>query len=137
MENKIILNRIQTPDGTILTSYNVHDFKTHEDKNGKTYGVDGGTQYLRRIGDTNDCIELSLYDNAPFETIRENFSRLNQGIDGRSIPKAVLLKDMDDEWLNAVIVWYEDRGIFEGQNHIIDLYYKEKYFREFGTLKNK
>ena len=130
MEKQIVLNRIQTPDGTILTSYNTHDFKTHDDLNGKTYGVDGGTSYLRRIGDIEDCVELSLYSTDDFKVIRENFSRLNQGIDGRSKPVQVLLKDMDNEWLDAVILWYEDRGIFRGQNPVIDLYYIEKDFRK-------
>lgn len=37
---------------------------------------------------------------------------------------------MDNEWLDAVILWYEDRGIFRGQNPVIDLYYIEKDFRK-------
>lgn len=67
----IILNRIQTPDGTILTSYHRHDYKYHIDKSGKMYGVDGGLSYLKRVGHV-DHIDLSLYDTEPFEVIREN-----------------------------------------------------------------
>ena len=40
--SEIILNRIQTPDGTVLTSYYRHDYKSYQDKNGETYIVDGG-----------------------------------------------------------------------------------------------
>lgn len=59
----LIRNAIQTPDGTILDSLHTHDFKTHIDKiTGKLYGVDGGLSYLRRIGDMEDCIDLSKYN---------------------------------------------------------------------------
>lgn len=46
-EERILLNRICTPDGTVLTSYHRHDYKTYEDLNGHTYMVDGGVDYLR------------------------------------------------------------------------------------------
>ena len=45
MEKKLILSRIRTPDGTILTSYHQHDYVTHTDKNGETYMLDGGSEY--------------------------------------------------------------------------------------------
>lgn len=37
MERKLLVNRIQTPDGTILTSKSVHDYVTHTDANGEEY----------------------------------------------------------------------------------------------------
>lgn len=57
-----------------MTSYHRHDYNTHTDKNGFTYMVDGGTEYLRR----SDCPgapaeELSVYADAPFEVIRESY----------------------------------------------------------------
>ena len=45
---QLLLNRIRTPDGTVLTSWYRHDYRTHEDDNGHTYMVDGGTAYARR-----------------------------------------------------------------------------------------
>lgn len=60
---KIIVNAICTPDGTVLLSATRHDFRTHVDANGKTYGVDGGTDYLKRIGDIGDCEEMSIYED--------------------------------------------------------------------------
>lgn len=62
-ERRLIYNAIKTPDETIIESIHRHDFKIHLDKNGKRYGVDGGLEYLRRIGDMEDCIDLSIYDN--------------------------------------------------------------------------
>ena len=47
MERQLLLNRMKTPDGTILTSEHVHDYKQHLDKNGDTYMLDGGTEYQR------------------------------------------------------------------------------------------
>lgn len=136
MEKQIILNRIKTPDGTILTSYHIHDFKIHLDANGKTYGVDGGLEYLRRIG-PNDYIELSMYSDEPFEVIRENFGRINRGKNLNQKPVFVLLKDMNDEWLNAVIQWYEDGGVVKGNNPLVDLYFTERNFRKnLATSKN-
>lgn len=127
MEPKIILNRIQTPDGTILTSHHRHDFKIHIDKNGHTYGVDGGFVNPGRVGN-DDYTELSVYSDAPFEVIRQNFYRVNRGIDGTEEPRYVALADMDDEWLENVVVWYY--GKVEDDNYYLGLYRKEQEFRK-------
>lgn len=130
MEKTIVINRIKTPDGTILTSYHRHDFKTYVDANGKTYGVDGGLDYLKRIGD-QDYEELSIYSDAPFEVIRENFGRINRGKDGNQEPKFILLKDMDDEWLNNVVIWNIEKGI---DNYYTNLYKEEQWYRANNSL---
>ncbi len=41
MDN-ILQNGIRTPDGTILVSSVVHEFRAYKDKKGETYLVDGG-----------------------------------------------------------------------------------------------
>jgi hypothetical protein len=69
--SQIILNRIQTPDGTILTSRHVHDYATHTDKNGEEYMVGGGFHYLRRNKNIESFKELSLDSSQPFKVIRE------------------------------------------------------------------
>lgn len=56
---KIILNAIETPDGTVLISAHRHDYRSHTDANGTTYVVDGGTDYLKR-GGKDDYTELSI-----------------------------------------------------------------------------
>ena len=73
-EDRILLNRIRTPDGKILTSYHRHDYRTYTDKNGHEYMVDGGTDYLRRTipeGDENIYEELSVYVTDNHEANRE------------------------------------------------------------------
>jgi len=72
METKrILLNSIKTPDGTVLVSRHRHDFVTYKDKNGQSYAVDGGTDYLKRMFDKPDFKELSKYDDGKHTTRRK------------------------------------------------------------------
>lgn len=59
MNGRIIVNAIETPDGTVLLSVRPHDYRSHTDANGKYYAVDGGTGYLKRAGES-DYTELSI-----------------------------------------------------------------------------
>jgi len=76
VNRKIICNKIQTPDNTILISYSVHDYKEHKDKvSNEIYMVDGGNDYLRRNINKVPYEELSVYSDESFEVIRENYHR--------------------------------------------------------------
>lgn len=111
MSKRIILNRIRTPDGTILHSYSVHDYKTYTDQNGLEYMVDGGDEYLRRtIHKEAPYEELSIYDDEPFEIIRQHYCRGGRGKDGKQPLKWVPLFKMSDKWLKACIVYNDERG---------------------------
>ena len=79
----LILNRIRTPDGTILTSYHRHDYKTHQDTNGQIYMVDGGLDYMRR-NENLGATELSVYSDAGQGTVRCSFHWGTRGKDGKS-----------------------------------------------------
>lgn len=101
---KLLLNRIRTPDGTILTSRGVHDYQEYTDKNGRIYMVDGGNSYLRRnIHAAYPHEELSLYSTDPFERIREEFKWGTRGKGGDQPLEWVKLKDLSTDHIKAII----------------------------------
>ena len=103
-ENKIVSNRIRTPDGTILESMHRHDYVTYTDANGKEYMVDGGLDYLRRnVHDDAPYEELSVYDDAPYALIREVFKWGTRGKDGKQPLMYVPLKDLTTEHIEAIL----------------------------------
>ena len=128
MENRIIYNAIKTPDGTILHSKHVHDFITYKDKNGKQYGVDGGNNYLRRIGDISDIEDISVYDDNKHETRRKylcwgrNFDK-----DMNRLPRTewIPIKEMSTEHIQAII----DGGFAESNVYFNDIFKDELKFR--------
>lgn len=110
MERKIVQNAVQTPDGTILVSTHRHDYKEHVDaKNGKTYIVDGGLDYIRRTSH-EPLDDLAIYDDERFEDIRLKLLRGGRGIDGTEPLKYVRLCNMSDEWILAAIDYNVQRG---------------------------
>ena len=103
MEN-ILVNMIRTPDGTILQSRHRHDYVAYTDKNGLTYMVDGGLDYLRRnVHHEHPYEELSLYEEDPIEIIRERFDWGTYGKDGKQPFTRILLKDMTEEHIQAIL----------------------------------
>lgn len=71
MQLQLIYNAIRTPDGTVLESRYIHDFKSHKDKlTGEVYIVDGGMAYLRRSSNKVKAEELSVYREDSFDKIR-------------------------------------------------------------------
>ncbi len=73
----IVKNSIKTPDGTEIISKHRHDMICHVDSTtGKEYCVDGGYDYLRRVGpsdfeDTSITIKEEEIEDS-IDTIREN-----------------------------------------------------------------
>ena len=130
MEDKqIILNQIKTPDGTILKSMHRHDYVTYTDKNGLVYMVDGGNEYLRRnVNEEAPHEELTIYADAPFEIIRENFHRGGRGKDGTEPLTWVPMSKMSDEWLLACITYNKKLGLDESTAN--DIYKKELKYRQ-------
>jgi len=100
----IILNRIKTPDGTILTSRHRHDYVTHEDANGLEYMVDGGFEYLRRnVHKDHPYEELSITTEAPFEQIRESLCWGTYGKNGDQPIRYVQLNEMSNDHIKNIL----------------------------------
>ena len=111
-EKRILQNMIRTPDGTVLVSGSIHDYKTHKDDNGKEYMVDGGRSYLRRnLVKEAPYDELSLFEGDPHDKIRSNFTWGSRGVNGDEPLVFNLLKDLDLDHIKAII---------ETQKHLPD-----------------
>jgi hypothetical protein len=98
-ETRLLLNRIKTPDGTILTSYNRHDYLTHKDAITKeVLMVDGGTDYARRHVGTYE--ELSVYDDGSHLTRRSALHWGTRGKDNKQPLTYKPIKDLDSDNFN-------------------------------------
>lgn len=140
-ERQIIYNAIQTPDGTIISSDHRHDFVTHVDKNGKTYGVDGGCEYLRRIGDVRDCKDLSMYLE-PWtpefhEMARKVVKRGGRGKNGDQPLTWVPICEMNDNWVLATIEYNTDRGMGVDKSWFTNLLHEEMHYRNANGINIK
>jgi hypothetical protein len=118
-ESRILLNRIKTPDGTILTSYNRHNYVEYKDTLTKeVLMVDGGTDYLRRNIGTYE--ELSVYDDGSHITRRSAVHWGTRGKDGKQPLVYKLLKDLDSDHIEAILK----------TQHQISEFYKEVFMEE-------
>lgn len=125
---QIIRNAIRCPDGTVLKSKHRHDYVSHEQKDGRTYSVDGGTAY-QKIGYTDKEYEnLIVYVDDDISIVREYFMWLRQlDKDGvpLDVPELVYLKDITDEHLDVLIQW-TSTGYVDSTH---DVMVREKAFR--------
>lgn len=106
-ERHIVYNALQTPDGSILESNHVHDYRGYTDSNGKYYMVDGGHQYIRR-SINGDEIDLTVYDDDDFEKVRQVFRwGKNYDAEGNMLDKTewVRLQDITDDHLDALTLY--------------------------------
>lgn len=128
-EGRLLVLRIQTPDGTILTSRHQHDYQEHLDKNGERYFIDGGGIYYIRHSENNiPAKDVSIYVDSPFEDIRENLTRFSS-----KTGEEVKLKDMDIDWLYAILEFNVQNGI--GNNNKFALQYMREIVYRNGGLK--
>ena len=112
----ILFNAIKTPDGTILSSRHRHDYVEYEDtKTGKLYGVDGGADYFRRIGDVSDCEDLSITDKTPISEIRQKFHWGSRGVNGDEPIKMLRLSNLTNNHIEAILknVFQNREGTFK------------------------
>ena len=126
MEKHLVHNSVTCLEcGETLVSFHTHDYKTCSCDNETS--VDGGTSYIRYGGvDLSLVKSLALYDDDPFEKIREVVCRGGRGIDGKQPLKYTPLKDINDEWLGAIIDYEEQ---YRPNNKYLPIYYKELNYR--------
>jgi hypothetical protein len=117
MNKALIQNGIITPDGTVLM-------------------VDGGRDYIRRNA-MSPKEDLTLYDTDDFKKVREKLMRGTYGKNQDEDFRHVRLKDINDQWLEALID-YEQKN--RPENIYLPYYIKEKEWRKLihithGTKK--
>lgn len=125
----LVVSRIQTPDGTILTSKHTHDFVSHKDANGLEYFLDGGLEYQRiSLHENAPAQNISLYIDSPFEEIRKYYCRGSRGKDGQKPLTYTPMCEMSNDWLENCILYNTERG-FGTTCMSTYLYMKELVFR--------
>ena len=99
----IIYNAIRTPDGTVIESKHRWNYNAHTDVNGQVYAVDGGHDYLRRIGPP-DYTELSVTSEYNHELIRKFFKWRSYGKSGNEPARDTALKDLTDNHIQNILL---------------------------------
>ena len=107
---KLLANRWQTPDGTILWSKHRHDYVEHWDKNGEYYAIDGGAStdsaYTRKSINEKEMKNLCIYSNGTFELERQwvLWGR-NYDKDLNRLPKIqyIPVKDLDTDHIYKIL----------------------------------
>lgn len=131
MERKLLVSRIKTPDGTILTSEHVHDYKTHFDKNGELYMLDGGREYQRTSLNNEPFEDVSIYSDSPYEEIRQYVKRGTFTKDGYRV--WVPLCSLSNDHLKNILTYNEERNI--GKNWFSDLVEREIEYRKENNIE--
>ena len=99
---EILINKMRTPDGTMLESKHRHDYVTHMDANGKEYMLDGGLDYVRCSAHGDEEMFTLMSDDS-HEVIREVVTWGTYGREGDQLITHVKIADMDDDHLQACI----------------------------------
>ena len=101
---KLILNRIRTPDNTILESKHRHDYKCYKDtKSNEIYMNDGGIDCIRRSINIEPYEDLSLYSDDPFEILRENITWGTYGKNGDEELHYKPISNMSSNHINSIL----------------------------------
>jgi hypothetical protein len=111
-----------------IQSYYGHDYKHCSCGNAM---VDGGLNYARwGWGKDGSVIDFSMFiEDHPFSIIRQYFYRWNS-----VIGEYVILKDIPDDWLEAILLYYipSDRQVAKMNDVYLILFLMEKQYRMHG-----
>ena len=94
-----LINALKCRCGTVIKSKHRHDFVKHGD-----VAVDGGHEYIRRVGDMSGTEELSVEDDGTIELAREHLEWGTYGRGKYAEPHSVKLKDMSDAHIEAILL---------------------------------
>lgn len=131
--SRILVNKIQTPDGTILESKNRHDYVSHIDANGEWYMNDGGKDYLKRSVNIIPYIDLSIVDDGTHELRRKHLTwGRNYDKDMNRLPKTewITIENMTSDHIQAILdgLWVENNPFYK------ELFEEELKFRVGGSV---
>ena len=103
-----LVNKIKTPDGTVLCCEHSHDYKTHEDAtSGEVYMTDGKGYCVRRSCNIVPYEDLSVWVDADNPELTPEVRNAEfwgtYGVDGNQPRKQISLAQMQDSHLRAII----------------------------------
>lgn len=125
IEPKVLVSGMICPDGTVLYSRHRHDYKEHVDAiTGEWMMIDGGVDYVKSSVNNIRAEYISLTTESPHMEIREHFGWGSYGKDGTEPLHEILLKDMEDSHIEAVL-----RTQSHISPHITKLFEDELIFR--------
>ena len=132
MEKQLIYNSVKCLNcGEILVSHHVHDYKTCSCENETM--CDGGGNYGRYGGKDLSLVETNyLYDDAPFEVLREHIFRGSRGKSGKEELKYIKLSEISNEYLEDLIDYIEER---QPSNPQLKWYNLENDYRNKNGIK--
>lgn len=127
MEKQLIYNSVVCLIcGEHLVSRHRHDFQQCSCENGSF--TDGGYDYQRWGGKDLEAIQsFCIYDDEPHELIRFYVERGSRGKNGDEELKYIKLKDVDNDYLKAIIKYEEE---LRPSNKFLNIYKTEVKYRK-------
>lgn len=107
----ITQNAMMCPDGTYPVSSHVHDYRDHQGAGGDYYAVDGGYDYVKRVGYFKQCEELSTFSDTPFLEAREKLIWGSHGKSGKEPLRYIRLKDMEENHIANVVQYLDSHQV--------------------------
>lgn len=123
---KIIQNAIKIDD-KYLVSRHVHDYRDYEFENGDVIAIDGGLDYLKRVGNFDGrAKEFSLTSDCSIEEIREKLLWGCRGKDGRQPLTYKPIKDLDIDHLTALMDYCDNMDVSPIHKEVIEYWFNVK-----------
>lgn len=120
------------PEIFYLVSSHVHDFKTYTFKDNTYISVDGGRDYIKRIGDfkkyATHYVDWSLDEKVPFVIIKDRLLWGTMGKSGNGPLIYKLIKDLELDHLKNIVREAKKRPAMFPKIHlkVIKYWIKEK-----------